>query len=272
MLTFPQGVFSQNSTTLPILFRARGVVALDKPAGIAIDEHPWNVACATLCGELRARISNGNAGAVALGIARPVPVVLTDCEISGAVLLADREGGFSDAWRNALGSEQILFRFVFLAKPNLAGTQREDSFSCGLPVAAHFSEPRALISRKTGKKSLTKFSRLEKFGAYEFWRAETAFPRLHQIRLHAAESGLPIVGDALYGNVPPVVNAMFGRKGKLNKGEERPLYSPLCLHLAEIVVPATLACSDGVSAEKISAPLPNGFFALLKKFRARNVR
>lgn len=268
MLTFPPGVFSQSSTTLPILFRANGVVALNKPAEMAIDEHPWNKGQATLCGELRSRISAGSAVATALGVARPVPVVLTDREISGVVLLADREGGVSDAWRNAFGSEQMSFRFVFLAKQK-AGVALNESFPCSLPVSAHFSEPHALISHKTGKKSLTQFSLIEKFGEYSLWRAETAFPRLHQIRLHAAESGLPIVGESLYGSVPPVVNTTFCRKGKLNKGEERPLYSSLCLHLEEVDVPAKLAGADDLAPVKISAPLPNGFSALLKKLRAR---
>ena len=264
MLTFPPHTLTESSAALPVLFRGNGIVALSKPAGVPADEHPWNAGAPTLCGELRKRLAQGSPAALALGLTRPAAVLPTDAACSGIVLLADRENGASDAWRNAAGSEQLRFSFVFLAKPS-AGTPREDEFFCRLPVAAHFSEPRALISSSTGKKSETHFSRLEKFGKWELWRAETTFPRLHQIRLHAAESGLPVVGDTLYGRVPPVLNSELRRKGRLNKGEERPLYASACIHAEKIFVP------EGISAgtpTEISAPLPDGFAALLKKLRA----
>lgn len=265
MLTFSPHTLRENSVVLPVIFRGNGVVALAKPSGVPADEHPWNAGAPTLCGELRKRLAQGSPSAAALGLARPAAVLPTDAECSGAVLLADREGGALDAWRNAAGSELLRFSFVFLAKP-AAEASGEAEFFCRLPVAAHFSEPRALVSSTTGKKSETRFFRLEKFGKWELWRAETAFPRLHQIRLHAAECGLPVVGDALYGNVPPVVNSELLRKGRLNKGEERPLYAPPCVHAERIFVPAgTLADA----ATEIVAPLPEGFAALLKKLRLR---
>ncbi len=262
MLTFPPRTLTEFSAALPVLFRGEGVVALSKPAGVPVDEHPWNAGIPTLCGELRKRIAQGSPSALSLGLTRPAAVLPTDAECSGVVLLADRGNGASDAWRNAAGSEQLRFSFVFLAKPAMP---HEDEFFCRLPVAAHFSEPRALVSSSTGKKSETHFFRLENFGKWELWRAETAFPRLHQIRLHAAESGLPIVGDALYGRVPPVLNSELRRKGRLNKGEERPLYASACIHAEKIFVPAGVFA--GTPAE-ISAPLPDGFAALLKKMRA----
>lgn len=288
MLTFPPKTFGESAVALPVIFRGNGVAALAKPAGIAVDEHPWTGTRPTLCGELRRRIARGSASALALGLARPAAVALADAEISGVVLLADREGGVLEAWRNALGSGQFLFRFLLLSRISPAGTRTvagttgtrkrgekcagaAEEISCALPVAAHFSEPRALISRRTGKRAETRFLCVEKFGTFELWAAETAFPRLHQIRLHAAEVGLPIVGDPLYGGVPAIVNAAFGRKGRLNKGEERPIYAPLCLHLEKIRISprAVAALPDG---GEIFAPLPDGFSALLKKLRSRSFR
>lgn len=266
MLTFPPRTFEAGSTAFPVVFRGNGVAALSKPAGIPIDEHPWNGgARATLCGEFRRRIGQGSPAAEALGIARPAAALLTDADCSGLVLLADRENGILDAWRNAVGSGLLRFRFAFLAPAGASAPE----FECRLPVAAHFSEPRAVVSSKTGRKSETRFRREEDFGKFALWAAETAFPRLHQVRLHAAESGIPVVGDALYGGAAPLVNASFCRKGRLNKGEERPIYAPICLHLERISVPA--GTLPGVSeALEISAPLPSGFSALLKKLRSRS--
>lgn len=276
MLTFPPNTFAESSTVLPVVFRGNGVAAFAKPAGIALDEHPWTGTRPTLCGEFRKRLALGQASAVALGVARPSAVLISDAEMSGVALLADRESGALEKWRNAAGSGHLLFRFLFLTKVSAGTSPRNvpadggsaEEFSCTLPVAAHFSEPRALVSRTTGKRSETRFSRLEKFGAVELWSAETAFLRLHQIRLHAAESGIPVVGDALYGGAAPIVNSAFSRRGRLNKGEERPIYAPLCLHLEKIRVAAG-ALPELPDGAEISAPLPDGFSALLKKLRSR---
>lgn len=263
MLTFPPNTVGELSVALPIVFRENGVVALSKPANIAIDEHPWNNGATTICGELRKRIAQNQPSAVALNIARPAAVLLTDTECSGLVLIADRASGALETWRNAAGSEAYTFVFTFLAKPNERGAS-EEMRECTLPVAPHFSESRAVISHKTGKKTETSFKRLEKFGEYELWQATTTFPRLHHVRLHAFECGLPIVGDPVYGDVPAIVNSAFKKKGALNKGVERPLYAPACIHLEKIVFSAE---TDGVT--EIVAPLPDGFSALLKKLRAR---
>lgn len=265
MLTFPPQTFESNSTSVPVVFCGNGMAVLNKPSGIPVDEHPWNEGRTTLCGEIRKRLEQGRASLQKLGLSRPAPVILTDSEISGCILLADRENGALELWRNAVGSEQLKFTFVFLCKPD-SKSRLGESKTCTLPVAAHFSEPRALISHKTGKKSETRFSPEEKFGEYELWRAETTFPRLHQIRLHAQESGLPIVGDMLYGGVPAVSNAYFGKRGRLNKGEVRPIYPSSCIHLARIEIPESLS---GQGAVEISTDVPSGFEALLKKLRSR---
>ena len=202
MLSFPPHTLRAAPTLLPVIFRGSGVVALAKPAGVPVDEHPWTRGVPDICGEFRKRLAAGTASAVALGLKRPAAVLSTDAECSGAALLADRDGGALEKWRNAAGSELLRFFFVFLTRVS-AGTSAEGEFVCRLPVAAHFTEARALVSRKTGKKAETRFCRLEKFGNVELWRAETAFPRLHQIRLHAAESGIPVLGDALYGAPSP---------------------------------------------------------------------
>lgn len=264
MLSFPPNTLRAEATLLPVIFRGRGVVALAKPAGVPADDHPWNAAgTPTLCGELRKRLALKIASAEALGLKRPAAVAAPDADCSGATLLADRDGGALEFWRNALGSERLAFRFLLLSR---AAPGAPDAFTCALPVAAHFSEARALVSHTTGKKSATRFERLEKLGAWEIWRAETTLPRPHQVRLHAAESGIPAVGDALYGGASAVLVSELRPKRRLNKGEDKVFYAAPCVHLAEIA-----PCGElGVPAfSGVVAPTPNGFETLLKKLRAR---
>lgn len=252
-LSFPPGILREHDAVrLTVLDLGNGVVSLEKPAGVeAVEE------------ALRRQIAENKPSACALGIARPQLVFSPETEISGLQILADKATSSLELWKNALGSAQFRFRYRLLARPTCTP---ESEFACSLPVAQHFKEARALVSHTTGKKSETLFRRLEKLGAYEYWEAETAFPRFHQIRLHAMECGLPIIGDALYGDVPLIRISELRPKKRLNKGEDKPLYAEIALHLASVSIADG---TPGLSARTINAPLPNGFETLLKKLRAR---
>lgn len=252
-LSFPPGELREREAVrLEILSCGNGVVALEKPAAVeAIGE------------KLRAQIAAGKPSACALGIARPQLVFSPESAVSGIMIFADKDSGAAETWKNALGSARFTFRYLFLARPQIA---QRDTISCSLPVAQHFTETRALVSHTTGKKSETAFRRLEQLGNFELWEARTAFPRFHQIRLHALECGLPLVGDELYGNVPAIRISELRPKKRLNKGEDKALYPEICLHLAEISVAENV---PGIPAQTLRAPLPDGFETLLKKLRAR---
>lgn len=252
-LSFPPGELREyEAVRLKILSCGNGIVALEKPAGIE-----------TLGEKLRAQIDAGKPSACALGIARPQLVFAPEAEVSGIAIFADKNSGAAETWKNAFGSAQFTFRYRLLARPS---TALQDAFFCRLPVAQHFTEARALVSHTTGKKSETAFRRLEKLGNFELWEAVGTFPRFHQIRLHAQECKLPIVGDTLYGNVPAIRISELRPKKRLNKGEDKALYPEICLHLAEISVAENV---PGIPAQTLVAPLPAGFETLLKKLRAR---
>lgn len=253
MLSFPPNTLLENAIRIPIIFAEAGIVAFAKPAGTP-----------DFSNALRKQIAEKKPSALALNLAQPQFVCGAEDEISGTVIFADKATGTLERWRNALGSVQLSFRYIFLAQPPEPDDETE--FLCDLPVAQHFSEPRALISHKTGKKSATIFRRLEKLGTRELWQAETTFPRPHQIRLHAAECGLPIVGETLYANVPAVQISELRPKKRLNKGEDKAFYTPLCLHL-EKIVPLAGTLFAGTPAREIVAPLPASLETLLRKLR-----
>lgn len=252
-LSFPPGTLREHEALrLAVLAFGDGAVALEKPAGIG-----------EIGDALRRQIAEEKPSACALEIARPQLVFTPEEAISGIMIFADKNTSALEAWKNALGSSQFCFRYRLLTLPSSA---LETPLSCALPVAQHFTKPRALVSHTSGKKSETTFRRLEKLGNYEYWEAETRFPRFHQIRLHAQECGLPIVGDTLYGDIPAVRISELRPKKRLNKGEDKALYPEICLHLAEITIATGI---PGIAERTISAPLPNGFETLLKKLRAR---
>lgn len=73
------------------------------------------------------------------------------------------------------------------------------------PIAPHFTVKGKMMVYRKGKNSITHFSVIEAFGLYSLveFRIETG--RTHQIRVHMAHLGHPIVGDAVYGRRRPQV-------------------------------------------------------------------
>ncbi|MDR1435514.1 MAG: hypothetical protein LBI77_03880 [Puniceicoccales bacterium] len=157
-----------------------------------------------------------------------------DRELSGVVLLAkDKET--RSILRNVFGSNRAMFSFTLVAKTI---STLADEIVCDLPIAQHCQRDFMVISNRTGKKSSTKFRKLEVTKYYTTWSAETYFLRRHQIRLHAHEMGIPIFGEDTYDQIPVPFLSDFKRHIKLNrKGTPSSLYPSPCIHLSKIDFP-----------------------------------
>ncbi len=228
---FPSPLLGDKPLRMPVLRVAPGFAALLKPPGVAWDDHPWNAGRPHVMGAMREQLAAGKPELVALGIAKPASVHYIEPEVGGVALLADREGGALDKWRNAFGSEFITFTFHLLA---LTADAPEEGGECPLPVSMHRDEPRALVSHSTGKKSLTRFKVIERIDRWTLWEATTSLPRPHQVRLHAAEAGIRIVGETLYSQGGDIRLSQTRRKGRLNKGEDKVINDGLALRLVSV--------------------------------------
>jgi 23S rRNA-/tRNA-specific pseudouridylate synthase len=213
---------------LPVLAAQNGIVALGKPSGIAWGSESGE---RNVVGALRRQLAEGKPELLALGLQNPVSAWPLDAATAGIGILASR-GACHERWRNAFGSEQFCFRFEFLAEeatPNVP-----DVFECTLPIAQHLSEPRALISHSTGKKSRTIFRRISRVGRWSWWEASAHYLRQDQVRLHAAECQLRIVGETSYPGAPSILLEQLIRRGRLNKGEAKPLHDEPCLRMSAV--------------------------------------
>ena len=225
---FPAPLLGDKPLRLRVLRAAPGFAALLKPPGVAWDDHPWNAGRPHVMGAMREQLAAHKPELIALGVAKPASVHYIEPEVGGVALLADREGEALDRWRNAFGSGLITFTYRMLA---LTADAPEEGGECPLPVAMHRDEPRALVSHSTGKKSLTHFKVIERLGKWTLWEATTTLPRPHQVRLHAAEAGIRIVGETLYSQGGDIRLCELQRKGRLNKGEDRAVNDGLALRL-----------------------------------------
>jgi 23S rRNA pseudouridine1911/1915/1917 synthase len=143
---------------------------------------------------------------------------------------------------------------------------------CDLPLVPNGNKQHhTIIDKYRGKKSLTRFRLLGSAGNYSIVEALPETGRTHQIRVHLASLGHPIICDEFYGTAKPALLSSFKRGWRGDPLTERPLLARLGLHAAELVLPGggpdAVPGNSGSPANGISlkAPLPRDLAALIKQ-------
>jgi 23S rRNA pseudouridine1911/1915/1917 synthase len=93
-----------------------------------------------------------------------------------------------------------------------------------------------IVNAKLGKEAITAYDVEEEFGNFSYLRYTIHTGRMHQIRIHSANMGCPIVCDPIYGKLEPIFVSQINKKYALAKNDEaeRPILSRLALHAAYI--------------------------------------
>jgi hypothetical protein len=252
---FPAGVFGEAPVRLEVVAHGPGWVALNKPVNLPGDDHPWQKNAAHLVGELRLQLQLGKPEMARLGLKEPAVAFSPEPEVSGLLILADRATTLA-AWREAIGSFQLGFTYDFIARTEDAPPE---GGLCDLPLGMDDERGRAFISHRLGKQAETTFQGGETFNRWRRWTATTRFPRRDQIRAHANECGLRIAGELQYARSGRVTLTDTTRRGRLNKGEDKPLHRCLLLHLGR------LQGNVGGVPVDLTAPLPDDFATVVKR-------
>jgi len=113
------------------------------------------------------------------------------------------------------------------------------------------------------RECVTEFRTLERFGRFAWLECRPVTGRTHQVRVHLAAVGAPIVHDALYGDIEIKLLLSDLKRGYKGREEEKPLLVRLALHASELTVkhPTTR------EALTLRAPLPHDFEIALKYLR-----
>ncbi len=139
--------------------------------------------------------------------------------------------------------------------------------SCDLPLVPDGAKHhRTIIDKYQGKKALTHFHFLGSAGNYSVIEAFPQTERNHQLRVHLASLGHPIVCDPLYGKsgaMKGVYLSSFKKGWQGDHLDERPLLSRLGLHAAGIMLPKHSWLPE--QALYIEAKLPKDMAALIKQ-------
>ncbi|MCJ2015693.1 RluA family pseudouridine synthase [Methylobacterium sp. J-076] len=182
---------------LVIAYEDDDLVVVDKPAGLVVHPAPGH-AGGTLVNALIAHCGASLSGVG--GVRRPGIVHRLDKDTSGLIVVAKNDlahhglaAQFADHGRTG-PLERSYLAFTWGAPSPAAGT-----IQASLARSRHNREKIAVVSDETGRHAVTHYAVLARYGEASLVRCRLETGRTHQIRVHLAHRGHPLLGDAVYG-------------------------------------------------------------------------
>ncbi len=244
---------------VPVLYEDAALLAVNKPSRLLSSPDRYDPDRPNLMKLLHAGIAEAKPWARQRNLEYLMNAHRLDFETSGVMLLA-RSKPVLVKLANLFGSEKPLKRYVALVQ----GAPPQERFEVNAGLAPHpvrVGEFR--VDQKRGKRARTRFEVLERFTGWTLLRCEPLTGRTHQIRVHLRHSGLPIVGDPLYGGKPLLLSRL--KSGyRLKRGKtEKPLLDRVALHAEELSLPHP----DNNQIVKMVAPWPKDLSVAIKYLR-----
>jgi RluA family pseudouridine synthase len=180
---------------IPILYEDRSVLAMDKPRDWMLVPFSWQKTNRNLQAALTSSIAARDFWARSRNLRFLRFIHRLDAETTGILLLGKSPGAVTSYGR--------LFESRQMEKVYLAiveGRPKQESWTCRLKLAPHTQPGRMKAHPRHGKEAETQFRVLRSGPEMSLIEARPLTGRTHQIRVHLAESGHPIVGDELYGS------------------------------------------------------------------------
>jgi 23S rRNA pseudouridine1911/1915/1917 synthase len=193
---------------LTILYQDNDIIVVNKPAGLTVHPAPGHPsgtlvnALLAACPDLRG-IS---------GTLRPGIVHRLDKDTSGLLVVAKNDRAMR-ALQRQLKDREV--HKTYLALVSGVPAPREGTIEA--PIGRHPKNRKKQAVVAGGRESTTKYRIREELGGgrYALLEVEPVTGRTHQIRVHMAATGHPIIGDAVYGRRSDLVDRQFLHASKL---------------------------------------------------------
>ena len=240
---------------LSIVYEDEHLLVVDKPAGMVVHPAPghWN---GTL---VNALVGRGGSLSDTGGDERQGIVHRLDKETSGLLLVA-RTDRAHRLLSSAIAARRVTRRYAALCWGHLS----TDSLTVDRPIARDPRDRKRMAIVQGGRAARTDFVRLARFDSADLLRAHLHSGRTHQIRVHLASIGHPVVGDDSYGGgggrrlvaLPPhrhFLHAAWLRLKHPISGEMLDLRAPLPPELVESLAAVARDPEIGAAQDPLTA-------------------
>ena len=233
---------------LDIVYEDEHIIVVNKPKGMVVHPAPGNPS-GTLVNALLYHCRGSLSGIG--GVIRPGIVHRIDKDTQGLLVVAKNDAAHLFLAEKIKRHEvrRIYYAIVL-------GNLRENSGTVNAPIGRHpVDRKRMAVIRdpaQRAREAITHWQAIERFGRFTLVRCELETGRTHQIRVHMASIGHPLLGDGLYGGA-----------GTAFEAKHRRLIQGQCLVATELRLthPAT------GESYRFSVPMPQEWEELLSILR-----
>ena len=181
---------------LNVVYEDDDVIVVNKPKGLVVHPAPGHPD-GTLVNALLYHCGDSLSGIG--GELRPGIVHRIDRDTSGLIIAAKND--FAHQRLAAQLQDHTLARIYHCI---VVGNLREDAGTVDAPIGRHPVDRKKMAVAANGRPAVTHYQVLGRYPGYTYIRCRLETGRTHQIRVHMAHIGHPILGDTVYGNKKPV--------------------------------------------------------------------
>ena len=176
---------------LDVVYEDEDVIVVNKPVGMVVHPAPGHPD-GTLVNALMFHCGDSLSGIN--GELRPGIVHRIDRDTSGLIIAAK-----NDAAHLALADQLQDHSLYREYEAVIIGGLKSDEGTIDLPIARHATDRKKMaINHYNGRRAVTHWTVLERFSGYTHLQCRLETGRTHQIRVHLAAQGHPVLGDPVY--------------------------------------------------------------------------
>ena len=188
---------------VPIIYEDEDIIVVNKPKGMVV--HPANGNPDGTLVNAILNICKGSLSGIG-GEIRPGIVHRLDKDTSGIIIIAKNDLAHVKM-SEQIQNRKVIKKYIALVR----GVIPENEATIDMPIGRSTKDRKKMAVNKNGKKAVTHFKVIKRFEKYTLLDIKIDTGRTHQIRVHLAEIGYPVIGDEVYSNG----KNEFGVKGQM---------------------------------------------------------